>query len=303
MTRKITILSLLFCAIQISCNNQKQEDYTTIVCTTNIIGDLLQQICPDNYKVVCMMGPGVDPHIYKPKPSDIRDLQDADVIVKNGLHLEGKMSEILENLGAEKMIISVAEGISDSSYITTSEFQDGVDPHLWFDPCIWWQGIEYTANKLKEYFPEDAQKFDDKLNTYKKLFFTSISATEDIIFSIPPEQRVLVTAHDAFSYFAKRYEFELLTIQGLSTQVDFSIKTIEELSNSIVEKKVPCAFVESSVPKKSINTLISVCRQKGHNLRLGGTLYSDALGAPQSSSETYLGMFRNNAKQIANCLN
>lgn len=299
------LLALCLLAIFQSCTSKNTVDSgkINVVCTTNIVADILENIAGSEFEVVCLMGPGVDPHVYKPKPSDIQDLQNADIIVKNGLHLEGKMAEVLEGVSKRKKVITVTESLLDTALIFADDFQAGVDPHVWFDPCLWLQCVEYVATSLQTEFPEQSESINQKFQDYRSNFLSSMAAIDSVIFSIPKEKRVLVTAHDAFSYFAKRYEFDLITIQGLSTQTDFSVKTIEEISNTMLEKQVKCAFFESSIPKKSINTLLRVCKQKGLEVSAGGTLYSDALGTRGGEAGDYLSMFKHNAKEIASCLN
>lgn len=300
---KYFILSIIGLAL-ISCVGENTEDdgKTTIVCTTSIAGDLVKSVVPDDFEVISIMGPGIDPHIYKPKPGDIDALQKADYVVYNGLHLEGKMGEILENFAKLKPVFALSEAINERKLIKAESFQAGVDPHIWFDPSLWQQCGEHISDVFSAEFPDRQQEFKAKKMSFKGSFKTLLNDLDSMISAIPEDKKVLVTAHDAFSYFARRYKFELITIQGLSTQADFSIKTVEDISNNMVEKAVSCAFFESSIPRKSVETLINVCQQKGLQVKSGGTLYSDALGSSNGPAASYFGMFRHNVKEISSCL-
>ncbi len=291
----LCLFSLASCSGEQKTNNGK----VLVVCTTNIVGNLTQQILSKDFEVVNLMGAGVDPHIYKPKPGDIDLLQKADYIVYNGLHLEGKMGEILENFGKIKPVICLSSALYEEQLITSEDFQGGVDPHVWFDPGLWQDCAQNLAVIFKAEFPEKHQAIEERYLSFVKSN-AALKDSLDLLFKdIPKEKRVLVTAHDAFSYFARVHDFDLITIQGLSTQTDFSIKTIENISDSMLNRGIACAFFETSIPKKSIETLISVCEQKGLKVRPGGELYSDALGI---ETPDYQSMYLHNAREISSCL-
>ena len=292
---------LLSLILLTSCSGEQKTDNSKVlvVCTTSIVANLAKQILSEDFQVISLMGAGVDPHIYKPKPGDIDLLQKADYIVYNGLHLEGKMGEILENFGKIKPVICLTSALYPEQLITSEDFQGGVDPHVWFDPVLWQDCAQNLAVIIKAEFPEKHQAIEERYSSFVKSNAALKDSLDRLFKDIPKEKRVLVTAHDAFSYFARVHNFDLITIQGLSTQTDFSIKTIESISDSMLSRGISCAFFETSIPKKSIETLISVCGQKGLSVRPGGVLYSDALGL---ETPDYQSMYLHNAREISTCL-
>ena len=276
-------------------------DPKLIVCTTTIIGDAVKLLVKDKYTVKTLMGAGVDPHMYEAKPSDVRALGNARVIVYNGLHLEGKMSDLFERMSDEKEIIAFSSGMSKKKLIKVNSHTH--DPHVWFDPLLWLQGVKETAYKLIEVFPNDKAFI---LENYSQLESDYLKLNNDLIIqlhSIPKAQRVLITSHDAFHYFGKAFDVEVLAIQGVSTVSEPGLKDVSNLVNLIVRRKIKAIFVESSVSSKSITAVIEGCKAKGHRVKIGGTLYSDALGDVKSGANTYNGMMRKNVKTLVRALN
>ncbi len=297
------VLLLSFCLLTLlGCNTQKKRTIQPIVCTTNIVGDLVQQLAPKSISVTTIMGPGVDPHIYKAKPQDIALLQQAPMVFYNGLHLEGKMAEILSRMQQNGTVISVASAIDKKMLIQAGNFQGGIDPHIWFDIDLWETCAYGVAYELQQRYPEKKDSIQQRLDAYVLELARTENELTTIFDAIPAENKKLVTAHDAFSYFSRKFNFDLITIQGLSTQADFSVKTLDSISTQMVDQKIPCAFFESSIPSKSIETLLQICEQKGLPARKGGTLYSDALGEAKGDAGTYTRMMLHNARQIAQCL-
>ncbi|MGB0167493.1 MAG: metal ABC transporter solute-binding protein, Zn/Mn family [Luteibaculum sp.] len=299
---KLVCVSFLIGLFACQSADENSSSKPSIVCTTNIVADLIQQLGGDDFEVVSLMGPGVDPHIYKAKPRDIEKLQNASIVFYNGLHLEGKMSEILENFAKQKPCIALSDGINPDLIIREEAFVGGMDPHFWFDTKLWEEAANYAALTMKKHFPDKGSSIDERLMGFRKELQSLRDELESSVSELPVEKRMLVTAHDAFSYYAREYNFTLLSIQGLSTQSDFSVAVVDSLSNSIVEQKIPCAFFESSISKKSVETLLQVCKQKGMEVREGGILFSDALGNPDSEAGNYIGMLRHNTRQILSCL-
>lgn len=276
-------------------------DPKLIVCTTTIIGDAVKLLVKDKYTVKTLMGAGVDPHMYEAKPSDVRALGNARVIVYNGLHLEGKMSDLFERMSDEKAIVAFSNGMTKKKLIKVNSHT--YDPHVWFDPLLWLQGVNETANKLIEVFPNDRVFI---LENYARLESDFLKLNKDLMSqlnSIPKSQRVLITSHDAFHYFGKAFDVEVLAIQGVSTVSEPGLKDVSNLVNLIVRRKIKAIFVESSVSSKSITAVIEGCKAKGHRVKIGGTLYSDALGDLKSGANTYIGMMRKNVKTLVNALN
>ena len=272
-----------------------------IVCTTTIVGDAVRQLVGEKYEVKTLMGAGVDPHIYEAKPSDVRALGEARVIVYSGLHLEGKMSDLFERIGQEKTTIAFSNGMDKKKLIKISSH--AYDPHVWFDPLLWLQGIKECAIKLVKVFPEDKVEIMKNYNKIESDLFQLHSDLKASLHSIDAKQRVLITSHDAFHYFGKAFNVEVLAIQGVSTVSEPGLKDVSNLVNLIVKRKIKAIFVESSVSSKSIMAVIEGCQSKGHNVKIGGTLYSDALGDEKSKADTYIKMMKKNVKTLVVGLN
>ncbi len=274
----------------------------TIVATTGMLADMLTQIVGDDAEVVALMGPGVDPHLYKATHGDLQRLQAADLICYNGLHLEGKMGEIFKKLARTRPVLAVAEGIPANRLLANDAFADSYDPHIWFDVSLWMQAVDVTTGALVAQFPQHAEAFGSRAEAYKKelsVLHDWVAAQMD---SIPTNQRVLITAHDAFHYFGRAYGIEVQGLQGISTLSEFGLKDRVDLVNFIAGRGVKAVFVETSVSEKNISSIVEACQQKGHPLRIGGHLYSDAMGAPGTPEGTYTGMIRANVQTIASAL-
>ncbi|WP_417600534.1 metal ABC transporter solute-binding protein, Zn/Mn family [Owenweeksia hongkongensis] len=296
---------ILFCVLAvfaISCTETKKDDRPHIVCTTSIIGDAVQNLVGDTIKVTSLMGAGVDPHLYKATQGDIAALTNADVVVYNGLHLEGKMGEIFEKLGKTKPTFAIADFVPKNLLINSTDFQGAEDPHIWFDVTVWVRGVNGLSKKLQETFPAYADSIEANRQDYAKELYYLHGRIVDQLNQISADQRIMITAHDAFKYFGKQYGMEVRGLQGISTTAEYGLQDVSELVKYITEKKIKAIFVESSVPKKSIEAVIEGCRESGHDVKLGGELYSDALGAAGTPEGTYVGMFDHNVKVITEAL-
>lgn len=286
-----------------SCDPQNNpEDKIDIVCTTGMIGDMVQMLVGDSLKVHTLMGPGVDPHIYKPSQGDIQILTNADVIVYNGLHLEGKMNEIFEKLRKQKTIIVASEGLNEQDLINSTDFVGAQDPHIWFDVQLWKRVSESVAAQLKQRYPHLRKNIDLNALTYGVNLLALDQYCQSQMASIPEDQRIMITAHDAFKYFGRAYNLEVRGLQGISTTAEFGLKDISQLVQFVSDKKIKALFVESSVPQKSIEAVIEGCQKRGHNVILGGELFSDAMGAAGSPEGTYVGMVKHNVETIVKAL-
>ena len=270
-----------------------------VVATTSMIGDLAANIGGDKVTVITLMGVGVDPHLYKPTQGDLRRLQKADVIFYNGLHLEGKMQEILEKLARKKPVCAVTSKIDKSTLL----YADGAyDPHVWFDVLMWKQAGEALLAKLieidganKTTYQKNAEAYFAKLQELDRWVKAEIA-------TIPEEQRVLITAHDAFGYLGRAYGIEVHGLQGISTTSEFGLNDIKQLKDMILQRNIKAVFVESSVPKKFIESLVAGVKAEGQDLKIGGELYSDALGLPGTPEGTYIGMIKHNINTIVKAL-
>lgn len=271
-----------------------------IVCTTSIIADAVSEITNDSCIVVSLMGPGTDPHLFKPTKASLDHMADADIIVSNGLHLEGRMQEVLHKMARSKQIIFIGDTLNKDQLLYGDASQKMPDPHIWFDVNIWAQGITYLSNELIRSAPEsiDLEKRDAYIQSLHDL--NDWVGTE--MHSIPEEQRVLITAHDAFSYFGRAYDVEVLGLQGISTMAEYGIRDITNMVDLVISRKIKAVFVETSVSSRSIEAVIAGCKDRGFNVVEGGTLYSDALGGKESGADTYIGMVKANINTIKKAL-
>lgn len=299
----IVILMLTF--IVTGCGAPKVEDNGkyNVVTTTTLIGDLTKQIGGEYVNVQELMGPGVDPHLYKASAGDVTKMQNANMVIYNGLHLEGKMGDIFENIrGTDKLIIAVSDNIDESNFIDFVTVPGSYDPHIWFDVNLWEEAAMEVTRGLKELDSEHAKEYDNNLEEYLMELEELDNYIKERSKELTESERVLVTAHDAFSYFGKAYGFEVLGLQGISTDSEAGTSDVRELANYIVENKIKAIFVESSVPRKSIEALQEAVRAQGFEVEIGGELYSDSTGDAGSDAETYIGTFKANIDTIVNAL-
>lgn len=274
-----------------------------VVCTTGMVADLVKQVGGDHVEVQQLLGEGTDPHLYKASPGDVSKLRNAEMIFYSGLHLEGNLVGTLESLS--KTIPSYA--ITDEIHRWQPEKLlkadgDTHDPHVWFDVSTWKLTLRMIADRLADFDPDHADQYIANANQYSRKLDALDAECRQEIAKIPKQQRVLVTAHDAFHYFGRAYGMQVKAIQGVSTEAEASIQHIESLVAFIVENKIKAVFVESSVPDRYIKQLIEGCRAKNHTLVRGGELFSDAMGRPGTPEGTYTGMVRHNVKTIVNAL-
>ena len=273
-----------------------------ITTTTNVITDLVENIGGDDVSVTGLMGPGVDPHLYRPSASDVKKLQNADIVFYNGLDLEGKMGDIFVKIGREGTSVwAVSENIPQESLLSLDD-QGHFDPHIWWDVELWMEAAKVVATGLKEHDPENSEKYDKNLSEYLAKLESLNSINLEKIDSIPEEQRVLVTAHDAFQYFGHAYGFEELAIQGWSTDSEAGIREIQNLADEISKRKIKALFVETSISPATIEALKEAVQDKGHDVVIGGELFSDAIGEKGTHEGTYLGAFTHNIDTIVQAL-
>lgn len=271
-----------------------------VVATTGIIAECLQQMLGPRAQVTALMGPGVDPHLYKASQKDIKALLEADVIIYNGLHLEGKMVEVLDRLKRQKHIMAVADGIP---HHLIREAQPGQhDPHIWFDISLWAQGLGHIADTLARLDPTGAEGYRQGWTRYRAQLMQAHGQQAPILAQVPQARRVLITAHDAFGYYGRAYNIQVRGLQGISTLSEYGLADITGLTRFIIDRKVKAVFLESSIPPRALQSVIEGCQQQGHGLRMGGELFADALGAPGTPEGTYLGMVAHNTHTIATAL-
>lgn len=277
----------------------------SVVATVGMVSDVVREIAGEHAEVTTLMGEGVDPHLYTPTRNDVRRLRSADVIFYNGLLLEGQMTDVLVRVATEgKPVRAVTERIlKDSDYLLEyQEDPDYNDPHVWMDVGGWMRSIPVIVATLSEFDPENAEDYEANGEAYRKQLEELDAYAERVISSIPEPQRVLVTAHDAFQYMGRAYGIEVRGIQGLSTASEAGVRDIENLVDYIVEREIPAVFVETSVADKNVRALVEGARARGHSVKIGGSLFSDAMGQPGTYRGTYIGMIDHNVTTIARAL-
>ncbi len=294
----IVAVGLYSCADQATTSSKP-----SIVATTTMLSDLARQIGQDSIEVQGLMGSGVDPHLYKASEGDVSKLFNADLIIYNGLHLEGKMGEIFEKMQSQNIkTVALAEVLSKDGLISSEYFASNYDPHIWFDISYWKQVAQAFKDELIALDPESKNYYTSNYENYLKQLTELEVRIKSIIAELPEEKRILVTAHDAFNYFGQAYGFQVVGLQGLSTATEAGVQDVQRIADFIIKNQVKAIFVESSVPKRTIEALQAAVLSKDFNVAIGGTLYSDALGNAGTPEGEYLGMFMANVNTIVNAL-
>lgn len=274
-----------------------------VVATTGMIADVVREVGGDRVAVTQLLGQGVDPHLYKATRSDVAAMLNADVTFYNGLLLEGKMTDAFVRVATSgRPVFAVTELIEESYLMVPDQAAGHFDPHVWMDPQAWSKSVAVVRDKLSERDPDGKAGFQANAARLLDEFVRLDDYAATILASVPDERRVLVTAHDAFNYFGKRYGFEVLGIQGLSTESEAGLKKIEALVDLLVERRIPAVFIESTIPDRSVRALVAGAAAKGHTVVIGGELFSDAMGAPGTYEGTYVGMIDHNVTLIARAL-
>ncbi|MGD6969055.1 metal ABC transporter solute-binding protein, Zn/Mn family [Rossellomorea vietnamensis] len=273
-----------------------------VTSTIGQINDIVKNVGGDHVDSAGLMKSGVDPHLYKASQGDIKKLEEADLIFYNGLHLEGKMIEIFEKMEDEKPTIAVTKDIPEAELLKSADGYAEHDPHVWFDIELWIKVTETVTEELSNYDKENAGDYKANGEAFIKELEELDQYAEEQISTIPEQSRVLVTAHDAFGYFGEAYGIKVMGLQGISTASESGSKDVSELRDFLVDNKVKAVFVESSVPKKAIEAVIEGAKEKGHEVEIGGELFSDAMGKEGTEKGTYLGMVRHNVDTIVNAL-
>jgi len=295
---KISIALLFISSLLSSCTEQPKDDGTiTIVTTTGIVGDCVKNIVGDQAEVISLMGAGVDPHLYKTSQGDIAKLVNADIIIYNGLHLEGKMAKMLENYAKSKPCFALGDYVPKDLLKKVDEKSEIVDPHIWFSPSIWMQGLKGVATELNKM--EGLDSTLQRFNTYnEEIIVLNQSLNTALDSSLTVDSRILITSHDAFSYFGDSYKFKVRGLQGISTAAEHGARDVKELIDFIIENNVKSVFVETSVSDKNLTSVIEGAEARDFELKIGGTLYSDAMGETGTPEGTYKGMLKSNVETI-----
>jgi len=296
----IIIISLVL----VGCQKQEKGDATddkpySVVTTIGMLGDIATNLASDYVKVTTLMGPGVDPHLYKASANDVKLLHNADLILYGGLHLEGKMSDVLDSLSSTRRAIAASEAIPEQYLIG---HPGSYDPHVWFDVSLWLYAVEAVYEGLIDLLPEHTEDITTNYQAYVAQLEQLHAYVQETANTLNKEQRVLITAHDAFEYFGKAYDFEVRGLQGTSTVSEAGTRDVQQLSQYIVDHKIKAIFIESSVPRKTIQSLQEATRAKGFDVQIGGELFSDAMGDAGTKEGTYVGMVEHNINIIVSAL-
>lgn len=278
------------------------DDVLNIVTTTGMITDIAQNIAGDHAQVDGLMGAGIDPHLYVASEGDVTLLQEADIIFHNGLFLEAQMEEIFEQLASRKTVVPIAANVDETVLLPWAAYEDAFDPHIWFDVTLWMQAAETVRDTLIEVDPDNAADYEANAAAYLETLTALDAYVHEQAERVPAEQRILVTAHDAFHYFGRAYGFDVRGLQGISTASEAGTADVQALADFIVEKQLPAIFVESSVPVRTIEALQAAVKAKGSEVAIGGELFSDAMGNPGTPEGTYDGMVRHNIDTIVGAL-
>ncbi|MEQ8847579.1 zinc ABC transporter substrate-binding protein [Botrimarina sp.] len=273
-----------------------------VVATTGMVADLVREVGGDAVEVTQIMGAGVDPHLYKATRDDVQTILDADAVFYSGLMLEGKMADTLVKVGRSRPVYAVTELIDESKLLEPDDAAGHPDPHVWMDVGAWSACVDAVAEALSELRPDRAEAFAKRADAYAARLAELDQYVRRVVASVPAERRVLVTSHDAFNYFGRAYEIEVLGVQGLSTESEAGLRRVNELVSLLVTREAPAVFVESSVSPKNIQALVDGAASRGHAVKIGGELFSDAMGAAGTYEGTYVGMIDHNATTVARAL-
>lgn len=273
-----------------------------VVTTTGQIADTARIVGGDHVRVAGLMGPGTDPHLYTASARDVDKLRAADVVFYNGLFLEAQMEEVLEQLAERQPVVAVSSGIDPAELLPSATFAGEFDPHIWFDVTLWMQTVAPVRDTLMRLDPAHAADYEANAAAY----LAELAALHDYVkqqaATLPAEQRVLVTAHDAFNYFGRAYDFEVLGLQGISTASEAGTADVQRLAEFIAERRIPAIFVESSVPVRNIEAVQAAVAARGFDVQIGRALFSDAMGDTGTPEGTYAGMVRYNIDTIVSAL-
>jgi len=303
---------LAICAISLvpGCQKTPTPDTTLpsagtrlkVLATVGMVADVVRQIGGDDVEVVQLMGSGVDPHLYKATRDDVRQIMTADLIFTSGLMLEGRLEDTFNKISRSRPLFAMTSRLQKEMLLSQPEAEAHPDPHVWMDVAAWANCLDVLVEGLSQKIPAQAEVFRSRADTYRQTLVALHEYGFTSMASIPEERRVLVTSHDAFSYFGRAYGLEVIGVQGLSTESEAGLQRINELVDLLVSRKVAAVFVESSVPQKNMLALIDGAKSRGHDVKIGGELYSDAMGPRDSYEGTYVGMLDHNFTTVARAL-
>jgi manganese/zinc/iron transport system substrate-binding protein len=278
------------------------ERQVRVTTTIGMIADIAANVGGERVTVIGLMGPGVDPHLFKASEGDLRALERADIIFYNGLRLEAGMANVLERMAGQKQVFAVTQSIEREMLLDSIDYPGSYDPHIWFDVSMWKQAVEEVRDTLIEVDPGSADLYRENAAAYLLELDELDAYVRQQAERVPEDKRVLITAHDAFNYFGRAYGFEVRGLQGISTESEAGTADVQDLAAFIVERQIPAVFVESSIPQRNIEAVQAAVRARGFEVQIGGEIFSDAMGDPGSPAGSYTGMVRHNIDTITSAL-
>jgi manganese/zinc/iron transport system substrate-binding protein len=293
---------LAACNATVRADEDLSQRRIRVVATTGMITDVVKHVGGDRVDVTGMMGAGVDPHLYKASENDVLEFDQADIIFYNGLHLEAGMASVLERISEFRRVVAVTDSIDRQKLLAPPEFEGAYDPHIWFDVALWMTTVEVVRDALVEMDPQNASLYGQNADSYLDRLEALHQYVQEQSNRVPSQQRVLITAHDAFNYFGQAYGFEVRGLQGISTATETSTGDVAALADFIVERQIPAIFIETSVPQRNVQAVQAAVKSRGFDLIIGGELFSDAMGNPGTEEGTYIGMVRHNIDTIVGAL-
>jgi manganese/zinc/iron transport system substrate-binding protein len=297
----VALFALLSCSGE-SDSMKDADGRIRAVATIGMIADVVRNVGGDHVHITGLMGPGIDPHLYRARESDVSAMARADVIFYNGLHLEARMADVFARMRGRTRTVAVAEAVPKDSLLQSLSYGEAYDPHVWFDVPLWMHAVERVRDELIEIDSTNAADYRANADAYLGLLTELHREILEKAAQLPEEQRVIVTSHDAFRYLGRRYGFEVRGLQGISTVSEAGAADLQELAQFIVDRRVPAIFVESSVPRRNIEAVRAAVRSRGWEVKIGGVLFSDAMGNPGALEGEYPGMIRHNINTIVAAL-
>lgn len=302
--KTISVVTFLLCIVWILfylARTEYKKSLFTIVCTTSILADTVRNVVGQHAQVISLMGPGIDPHVYRPREGDVHTLAGADLVLYHGLHLEGRLATLLESLDR----YAPTYAVSDAVLLQQLRCVDGgnvYDPHIWHAIPLWIQVVSYSADRCAQHDPDHARFYYQNADEYIRTLVALHQEIIDVIDQIPYERRILVTAHDAFAYFGATYGLEVIALQGISTESEIGSWDVCKLVDCIIQKKIPALFVETAIPHRTLQAVIDAVQVQGVKVKLGDELYADALGDHNSDADSYVQMIKHNVQALVSGL-
>ncbi len=298
----LAALALAACQTTLAADDPPGERPVRAVATTGMIADIVRNVGGERVEVTQLMGAGVDPHLYAATEGDVLTLSEADIIFYNGLNLEARMGEVFARMGGTQAVVAVGESVPESERLADPRYEGQPDPHVWMNVQHWMKATDAVRDALIALDPAGAETYQANAGAYRAELERLDAAVEEAIQRIPADQRVLVTAHDAFQYYGQRYGIEVFAPQGISTQSEAGVEDIRQTIRLMVSRRIPAIFVETSVPPDVVEAIIEGARAEGHTVEIGGELFSDAMGEPGTPVGTYVGMIQHNTDVIVGAL-